>query len=934
MVTRPTKLKRITVPRRIMLFLYDNQKYIDRYEVPESVSQNGIAIELNLRQNNVSRALTELVSNGLIFSRSSHIRGIPRKRRVYFLTKKGVEDILDFIEEISSRTVLVHTTEGELMEYTLKEVSDEFRKHLGHQPSLHEIITTYYIDNEIDINYISHRHEMYLKKFKEINLPKDSHFYGRRKECEVIFETISDGHCKFIVINSIAGQGKTTLLVKIVSNIKNRPIFWTTLNEWVRPSDILNDWGYFLKKNKMTNLFNNLGTSSQLNIQDAIKAFIKDSKSLEPILVIDDFHKASPDIINMFRLLKTLITQKNKTVFLISSRERPKFYGKKDLIISNMVFEIVLEGLDKESAILILKKRNIPEPEFETTYELTKGHPLALELYTPTSFTDVKHQNLEFNIFLGEEVIQNLNELELKVVKLASIFSRPVLGRAFFFSHELNQEVLERLCDKLILKMYQNGTYDMHDLIKSYCVNRMTDFEKKKYINIACDYYSAGDSEKDMLDYIRLLKESKQKKRFIKALLQSGDFLLSQGYTQIGEYIQEIDSNEVMGLQKAQLLILKSDSALMRGKLAQARGILKFSLKQCDTLFRGTNKKVKKEKIIQLISCIYNRRAEISKLEGRMDETIKAYKKNMKLNRKYGNLADVGKALNNLGIAYRERGELDLALVNLFNAKKIFQELDDRTALALVEVNIGDIYFLKKDYNNSNKHFQEVEKITLKHPSIKGSIYRKLGQTKIQLGQFESAQSALLESSKAYKKVGNPANGIRALNDLFKCAQYLANRESSKEYLETASRLLDAYDKDQMNSELLAELVNEHLKNQLVYSIIWDNKNLEDRINRYVTFHSDRNDPKVILDDIELLSNEIRINKNTLLTLYSRIEEFFRTLEDKHPLIIINIRRAKLLQDLRRAKEGKTLLKRMLPLAKQINFHKAIRRIEEMLRRF
>ena len=92
-------LKRVTVPRRIMLLLYDNHKYLDSYEVPEVVSQNGIASELDLRQNHVSRALTELTTDGLIFSRSSHIKGIARSRRVYFLTKKDTEDVKNFNEE-------------------------------------------------------------------------------------------------------------------------------------------------------------------------------------------------------------------------------------------------------------------------------------------------------------------------------------------------------------------------------------------------------------------------------------------------------------------------------------------------------------------------------------------------------------------------------------------------------------------------------------------------------------------------------------------------------------------------------------------------------------------------------------------------------------------------------------------------------------------
>ena len=47
------------------------------------------------------------------------------------------------------------------------------------------------------------------------------------------------------------------------------------------------------------------------------------------------------------------------------------------------------------------------------------------------------------------------------------------------------------------------------------------------FLKIAVDYYSARSSEKDILEYLRLLKESKDKKQFITALLENGDFLLN-----------------------------------------------------------------------------------------------------------------------------------------------------------------------------------------------------------------------------------------------------------------------------------------------------------------------------------------------------------------------------------------------------------------------
>ncbi len=939
MKQRGTRLKRVTTQRRIMLLLFDYHKYIDSYDVPEAVSQNGIASELSLRQTHVSRALTELVSDGLIFSRSSHIKDVPRRRQVYFLTEKGTKDISKFIGEISSNTVLVHTPSDELKEYTLEEVAKSLREYVGQIPSYHQIITKYYKNNEIDINFLAKHPDADLKKLKKLNIPLDKRFYGRTTECDSIFKAIDSGRFKFIIINSIAGQGKTALMVRIVSNITDRPILWSTLNEWVLPSNLLNDWAYFFKEHKKTNLYNYIDTTSQFNLQDACKAFIKDSKALQQIVVIDDFHKATFEVVKMFRLIKTLLSTDDQTVFLIASREQPGFYGKKDMLESNQIYELELRGLDLESALKILKEKDIPEPEFKVAYEITQGHPLALELYSPSFFTDSKLQTMEFDTFIGEEVIAYLTGAEIEVIKLASLFPRPVHGRAFFFRSEINQEVLDKLCSKLILRVYQNGKYDIHDLVKSYFLNRMTAFEKERYLEIAYEYYSTCDSEKDILDYLRILHDSDQRSRFLETLLDNGDFLLSHGYTQVGEYIQELDISDISGLNRIKLSILKSDESLSRGKLAQARTMLKNGLELCDKLLQFQIKtprsEFEKEEIVQLISRIYNRSAEISKLEGHMDDTIKEYNKSVVLNQKYGDNAGLGKALNNLAMAYRERGQLDLALETLTKADKVFNELGDQSACALVQVNIGDIYFLKRDVDKATKYFKIAEQASARIPEVKGAIYKKIGTVRLQLGQLSTAHQALLEALNAYKKANDWNNRLRVLSTLFDCAKQLHKKEIAEWYLKSASKLLEDHLKDSIDTELMNGFINQQLKDKLIFSILWSPQDLQEQISQYVTHHSRTGDARAFLDDLEELSKhkEFENNFNALSMLYDSVGKYFLTLSDKHPFIIINIQKANLLHKLDRNKEARTVLQNVLPMAKRIGFNKAIQRIEDMMRK-
>jgi tetratricopeptide (TPR) repeat protein len=496
--------------------------------------------------------------------------------------------------------------------------------------------------------------------------------------------------------------------------------------------------------------------------------------------------------------------------------------------------------------------------------------------------------------------------------------------RAFFYRPEITQDVLDPLSRRLILRVYINGTYDVHELIKSYYLSRLTEHEKKNYFKIACDYYSTRGSEKDMLEHLRLLLESGQRKPFTTALLENGEFLFSQGHTQITDYVNDIDEDQVKGLDKVRLLILKSDIAVEESRLKQARGLLKRGLKICDTILRSKVGKKKKDETVRQVSRIYTRSAEISKLEGKLDDTLMDHKKSVNLNKKYGDMAGEGKALNNLAMAFRERGELDEALKTLEKAKAIFQELSDPTARALVEVNIGDIYLLKRNFKRSRKHFKIAQETTTKYLPAKGLIFRKIGGANMRTGDYASASKSLKQALAAYMDTADVTNQITCLGDLFKCA-------CTRAHLKSVEKLLAAYSREFGDSVTTKELVMDHVKNRLVFASLWERKGLSRTVKEYLDLITEVGKLRQVLDQLEDLSSEIEEGP-ALLALYMSLEKGLQRVKAKHPFIIVSIRRASLLTEMGRKKEAKAVLKKMHPLAKQIGFTKAQKRIEEMLK--
>ena len=108
------------VSDQIILHLHNFGGYSEKYKVPFQVSQAGIAKILGAHRSHISYYLKKLEAQGILSSRLGRIQGLPRKRKVYFLTKKGEakgEDIVNGVRrngltiEISGKDTVIDVDE-------------------------------------------------------------------------------------------------------------------------------------------------------------------------------------------------------------------------------------------------------------------------------------------------------------------------------------------------------------------------------------------------------------------------------------------------------------------------------------------------------------------------------------------------------------------------------------------------------------------------------------------------------------------------------------------------------------------------------------------------------------------------------------------------------------------------------------------------------
>jgi hypothetical protein len=81
----------LTVGERIVLHLAQYSKYLDSYDAPLDVSQDGIAAALRISRAHAAIELKKLKDGGEVIEKLVHIKKGKTKRKVYFLTSPGEE---------------------------------------------------------------------------------------------------------------------------------------------------------------------------------------------------------------------------------------------------------------------------------------------------------------------------------------------------------------------------------------------------------------------------------------------------------------------------------------------------------------------------------------------------------------------------------------------------------------------------------------------------------------------------------------------------------------------------------------------------------------------------------------------------------------------------------------------------------------------------
>ncbi|MEW6070186.1 MAG: DUF835 domain-containing protein [Candidatus Thermoplasmatota archaeon] len=565
--------------------------------------------------------------------------------------------------------------------------------------------------------------------------PEVKYFVGREEELKELKDFMSS-MSRILCIKGIAGIGKTTLLSKFLEGVKMN-IFWHRFYEFSTLKNLFTKLAEFLSKmnrNKLTNYLD----GGRIEVEEILIILEDELRGSNSLFVFDDVQKASKELVDFFSSFKDMESDV-KTILL--GREIPHFYDRRDVVIKKNVREMTLDGLDRESSKKLLRYRKI-EKDLDRLYELTRGHPLMLELVTPETSAIARD-------YINEEIVKKLNNTEKKCLELASVCRMPFPARAIMVE-EVSYDVVDSLADASLLQR-SGEVYDLHDFLREFLYDRLTESQKMRYHSTIGEYYFKEKTDLARIEGIYHFIKAKYQERGAKIAIENGTNLINKGY--LGEFmsvLEQFDKKSIGAEDWANILTFKGKILTLFAKWDEA---LSHYITCLDFISKYN---LRGSMITKLKTSIYDDIGKIYCEKGNYKMALEYHLMNLTLVKRLGDEWKTAKAYHSLGDVCYRKGELDKALRFYDKCLAISKKLRDEQEIGIVNRDYGIIYRLKKEWDKSIEHFKASIRSMeeLKMPYELAKSYYEYGLTCLNMGEREEASNYLKRAMEIFEKLG------------------------------------------------------------------------------------------------------------------------------------------------------------------------------------
>ncbi|MFW5928558.1 MAG: BREX system ATP-binding domain-containing protein, partial [Thermoplasmatota archaeon] len=760
------------------------------------ICQPGIAESINASRPHLSQEIVKLVAEGLLFENINRVKGMDRKRKVYFLTPEGKKAEERTRKKLSDKNIEI-ILDDERKNIKLKDISEYIN---GRDPLL---------------KALSNLEEDTLNLEKK-DIPLEDFFVGRKnelKELKNIVDKVKDEGSRTIFIKGEAGIGKTSLVNEVKKFTQEKDYifasgraFFESSDPYLPFKDVFEDLSENpeINQSNMENILqiNGPRIDDQESLNNQLRATfyettksIKDISSEHPIMIfIDDLQWADRASTH---LLHYLTDNLDKSPVLLISAMRPHYFeeneGLKEIQyridkLDNFK-EIELEPLDWKETMdtvkKLLKENDVPESFIEMIYDISDGNPLFIkesikqlieddvvdpiknrypdkkdEIKIPKVITNIMEKRfykfdrntkkvLQIGSVIGEEIKL---ELLLNVVNLDKMVVYDCIDNLletntwieipsenkYRFSHSLTHKAaydnIPFIKRRELHKIVANNILELYEYkLENYYSDLAHHFnESKKYEKAAEYYYKAGEHAEDMYAY----------------------------QDAVEMYEKAIDCyDELEGKEVYKILEKLGDAKSILGQFEECRNhyneaLIKFSNKTDD--IKKSNFPLK---MYRKIGDSWLNQGEFDKAKMFIDQGISL---------KNDESLEICKLLNVKGWCLIYKGDYEKAKEIFLEELELSKKLDNTEEISQSFHNLGSLLIRFGDHEKAVEQLEKAISMWKEDDNQKG-LYKSinnLGIIYLNHGKLDKAKEYYKKSLELNKMVGNERDKASSLANL------------------------------------------------------------------------------------------------------------------------------------------------------------------------
>ncbi len=844
-----------TVEERILLHLRNYTYKKNSRTAAYSVSQQGIADAVGTSLSQVSRVVRQMKKDGLVLEDKKYLKhDQERKRKVYYLTPRGIKKEKEVRNKFSSSKLTIKTAEGD------KNVDvGELKEYIGDDDALLNALVHADNDGVIDL----------LKK-KGV---EKTFFVDREKELEglqMILDDVVEEGCRVVVIRGEVGIGKTSLCMRFKKYAKNKGFdflngrahfetsepylsFKKAFEKYVEEED-----AFEVDSNLLPIGFKRVGVEEYLtfdkdrdaSFSEVNQAIKKIAKKQPLVIFLDDLQWADNATLQLLHFLANNL-KKAPVLFMVAVRPEdiPASHPLAEIhgylsgtdILEEITIEPFALNHSRELLHKITGNSRLPNDFVELIHRVTQGHPLFLveftellidegkippdttdyptredELEIPKVIEDVLQRRLnlhlsqkarkvlEWGSIIGYEVPFDLLESisiyeELELLEIIdellerNIWYEEPEKETFVFSHTLIGRVVYRDIPSVKKKR-------LHVSVAKNIIEIYSDNLEKYYSDLGYHFEKGGDDEEAAKYYILGGEEAERVFAHEDAIE-----MYNKALDLTDDEAEKIDVNEKLGLvyktmddfdtamNYFQVVLDECEDDILRCKmLCEISGIL-FNKGDSQGAKENIEKGLELCSYEEDIICeLLNRKGWVYLREGYYKDARKIFQDERKNAEKCGDKKLTAQAFHDLGTVNFLEGRYEDSEKMLKKALNLREEMGDIKGASASINNLGVLYRKIGDLDKAITYHEKDLDLAEKygHKRDISMALNNMGLTYRDRGSFDQAMRYLERAQKINEEIGDRSGASSSLHNIGTIYHERGDYEKAEEYHEKAAELM------------------------------------------------------------------------------------------------------------------------------------------------